>query len=404
MSVLDDLIAETTLAQAKARVLSVCQAAKLSVTAWVEGDPSEQWFQIVSTIFFLMGQIIRDSNRAHFLELSSDPGDNDPTVAPAAGWLSAKGRADFNTPRVQNTFATGFATLTNGGSTTHTFKPEQLTIQNSATGKTYRNTDDPVLYPSPAKSYVLAPGGSVTIPLRAEEVGTGSNAAAGEIDTLVSALSGVTVSNASPVLGTDRESREAYIARCRLAAAATSPNGPADAYKWIALNTNADGSLGTPDDGKPKVNVTRVNVTKDSSTGIVRVYLASPSGPATPSDVAAVAENIKNHAVPDAVTVFVNAASGVNVTVSGTLYAKAIPGLTGGAITDAANAATIAFFSSVDIGGFSGFLYTEKISGVAIQSHPQTYNCDLTQPLADVALTAAQVPVLVGPTFAAVLT
>lgn len=404
MSVLDDLIAETTLEQAKARVLSVCKAAKLSVSAWVEGDPSEQWFQVVATIYFLVAATVRDSNRAHFLELSSDPGDLDPTVDPSPGWLSAKGKSDFNTPRTQNTFASGFVTMTNGGGSTHVFGPEQLTFQNSASGKTYRNPYDPSLYLGASKAITLAPGGAVTVPVRAEEVGTASNAASGEIDTLQSSLSGVTVSNASPVLGTDRESREAYIDRCHLAAAATSPNGPADAYRYIALNTNADGSLGTPDDGKTKVNVTRVRVTKDSSYGIVNVYLASPSGPATSPDVLAVAENIKNNAVPDGVTVNVYAATGVNVTVTGTVFATAVPGLTTGAITTAASAAEVAFFSAIPVGGFDGALYVEKIGAVAVQSHPQSYNCVLTDPPSDVPLDVSEVAVLVGPTFAGVLT
>ncbi len=400
MSLLDDLIASTTAKEFRDRVLSVAGSVGLKVTSWIVGEPSEQWLQVVGRMFYDLHVIIKDSNRAHFLELATDPGDED-DEDPAAGWLSAKGLSDYGPERTEETFATGFVTLTNGGANTHTVRPEALTLQNSGTGKTYRNEDDNGVY---AFGYfTLGPGTSQTLPVRAEEVGTASNAAAGEIDTLVSSLSGVTVTNASPVLGTDREPRPDYIARCRLAASATSPNGPAQAYEYIALNTNADGTLGTPDDGKTKVNITRVQVTKDSAIGTVVVWLASPSGPATGPDVAAVLANIQVYAVPDCVTLSVLPAVAVNITVSGTLTGNAASGLVAGTVEDAADAATIELFATAPVGGFDGIFYDEKIAAVAIQSHASLYKYVASSPVGDTALADGEVAVLVGPTFSVVL-
>lgn len=400
MSVIDDLIASQTAQQFKARVLSVCSSVALKVSSWIEGEPSEQWLQVVSRMFYDVHVIIRDSNRAHFLDTATDPGDEDGDENPRAGWLSAKGKSDYGPERTDKTFATGFVTLTNGGQSTHVLRPEKLTFQNSATEKTYRNT---VANLYGAAGYTLAPSGVVTVPIRAEEIGTASNSAATEIDTLVSSLDGVTVSNASPVLGTDRENYLDYRARCRLAAAATSPNGPAAAYEYIALNTNADGSLGTPDDGKTKVNVTRVQVTKNNAFGAVNVWLASPSGAATTDDVIAVRANIERYAVPDCITLTVSAAVAVNVTVTGTITGNAAPGLTTGIVSDAATAAETAFFSTAPVGGFDGWIYDEKIAAVAIQSHSSLYKYVGSSPSGDTSLAEGEVAVLVGPTFSVVL-
>lgn len=402
MSVIDELLADESTAGITARVISTMQAAGVDTTAFIEGEPSEQMLQAFVLLFYWMAAAVKDANRAQFIDTASDPGDLD-TQTPGFGWLSARGAHDFNTPRTENTYATGFVTLSNGGGATHTIRPEELTLQNGATSKTYRNSYDASLYLGAGRILTLAPGGTATIPVRAEELGTDSNAAIGEIDTLQSSLSGVTVTNASPVRGTDRETRDKYIARCKLASAATSPNGPSKAYEYIALNTNTDGTLGTPDDGKTKVNVTRLNVSKDNDSGVVFVRLASPSGPAVAEDVTAVTSAINLWALPDTVTVIVAAATALNVDVAGVLTANASPGLTGAVIIAAANAAETEFFADAPVGGFDNALYLNKLSGVAVQSHPATYNCQLSSPASDAFVADSEVLVLTSLAFTAVL-
>lgn len=398
MSVVSDLIESTTVEQWRARIIALAQAVGLAVTSWVVGMPSEQWLQIMAALFKVMADIVTDSNRAHFLSEATDPGDDD-GQEPSEGWLSKKGAGDYGTERIKKTFATGFERLTNSGNSTHQIRPEQLTFKNSTTGKTYRNGDDEDLYPLPAKILTLAPGNVVSIPIRAEEAGTDSNAAGGEVDTLVTSLLGVEVTNLSPVLGTDREVRTKYVRRCRLAASATSPNGPAAAYQYLIERTNTDGTISADGDGKTIVNVTRINVTKDNTYGIVRVYLASPSGPASSDDVTAVETVLDASYAPDCVTRIVEAAEAVPFAITSTVTVDAAPGLTTGIIQAAILARLTTFFAGeqdgdIQIGGYDGSLTVARIRAEIVKAHPRIYNVSLTSPLLNAAISDNQLPTL----------
>lgn len=408
MSVVDDLIAPTTEEGWKDRILALMDSVALAITAWVVGMPSEQWLSIMAALFQVQAVTVTAANRAQFLDEATDPGDDD-GLAPAPGWLSKKGAGDYGTDRIDNTFATGFVTLTNSGATTHVIRPEQVTIQKSATAKNYRNSDDDTLYPAPSKTLTLAPSTSAIIPVRAEEKGTDSNAAPGEIDTLVTSLLGVTVTNASPVLGTDRETRTKYVRRCKLAASATSPNGPADAYSYLIERTNTDGTISAEGDGKSIVNVTRINVTRDNTYGIVNVYLASPSGPATGDDVTAVETALDNNYAPDCVTRIVSAAAGVTVPVTCTVYVNAVAGLTSATIQAAVLSALTSFFAGtedgdIEIGGYDGELPVLRIRSEVIQAHPRIYNLTMSAPLIDISLDPDDLPVLGAVTTTVVFT
>ena len=69
---------------------------------------------------------------------------------------------------------------------------------------------------------------------QADIVGTGSNAAPGTVTTTITQANGVSVSNVAAWSGSTWESNTAYAARCRLALAAASPNGPSQAYVYFA--------------------------------------------------------------------------------------------------------------------------------------------------------------------------
>ena len=392
-----DILAAETIDTIKAKIIGYAQTAKLKVNTWLKGDPSQAWLAVFAQGIFMFEAAIRDALRSQFLEFATDPGDDDPTVPQKKGWLSWKGEGDYYTFRISATFANGKVTLTNNGSTPQSFGPDELTFQNSATTKTYRNSYDPALYPEPHRSLTLNAGASVEIPVLAEEIGTASNAAPGEVDTLVSVLIGVTVANDSPILGSDRESRASYVARCRLQAASTSPNGPADAYRYIATTANRDGTIGGED--KERVNINRVFVTRNSMFGLVDVWIASPAGAPDPSDFAIVDALITQYAVPDCVTYTGHMATETTVSITYTVEATSSAGVDADDIKAAVLARLPDFFRTIPIGGYKntglgGKLYLSRLRAEIGKAHPLIFDVTVSLPAGDTNIANGAVPIL----------
>jgi hypothetical protein len=92
--------------------------------------------------------------------------------------------------------------------------------------------------------HALSPLGTLTLDFSADEAGSDSNAAAGEIDTLVTTMLGVTCSNDTlAALGIDEESDESLRERCRAKLGMLSPNGPARRYNAVVRDADADRRL-----------------------------------------------------------------------------------------------------------------------------------------------------------------
>src|SRR5262249_16618862 len=134
----------------------------------------------------------------------------------------------------EGSFATGSITASNSTGFSYSGGAGDLVVLDSVTQKTYRNT-------APFSIGSMATG--VVIPIQAVELGTGSNAAAGDIDTLVTVLAGVTITNPAALVGADPEDDVALALRCKEKTGTLSPNGPRDAYAYFARSaTRADGS------------------------------------------------------------------------------------------------------------------------------------------------------------------
>ncbi|MEI8256220.1 MAG: hypothetical protein WCJ30_11170, partial [Deltaproteobacteria bacterium] len=184
--------------------------AQTKLTAWAVGDVSTQVLQAVSFTIEAFSGIVTDLTRSAFGETAMDPGDdpNDPSPDYSAPtWLSYWGQGLHGTVRKDKTFATGYVTLTNDVTgQTRTFKPFDLTFTRStlaADGSqpTYRNEVDASIYTGSGGTVSLAPGATLTIPIIADVIGTGSNAVPGEVSILTTVLVGVTVTNATSVRG-----------------------------------------------------------------------------------------------------------------------------------------------------------------------------------------------------------
>lgn len=299
-----DLWIVNTLSATKQFVIDTAVAANLRVTSWIFGDPSERWVDISARLVnSFEGQIV-NAIRGFFLDLATDPGDvasdgradQSADQTPRAGFLSALGAGWYGTIRGEARFATGFVTVHNTGAVPADFAPFDLTFQRSTAASdgnkpTYRNTTAPLIYVNFDGTVTIGPGASKTIPVIAEQRGTVANAAPGEINIAVTQNFAATVTNDSPVLGSDREGRAAYVERCKGAADQQSPGGPRAAYIRGA-NTALGGAILARFDGSGDVGITRVYASPESATGNVDVYYAGLSGAAEAVDTASANANL----------------------------------------------------------------------------------------------------------------
>lgn len=410
MSLFEDLIANETLVSVRARIVEQAKAAELKITNWLVGAVGQQILELFTQVTHQTSLNISAAIRGYAsLDTSTDPGDEDPYdstnagLEPEAGFLSDHGASNYGTPRGEATFATGFVTFSNDGIVVRTFAPESLTFTWTAESPpspapTYRNAPDPAIYTNPDGTVTVAVGADLVIPISAEEIGTRSNAPS-EALSLTTTLSGCTATNASPIAGTDRESAADYRARCKQAPNRVSLSGPGGAYGYLA-KTNLDGTPLLNASGNA-VNISRVQVSEESDTGIVDVFFASPSGAAIAEDVTAANGNIEVEcfAVPGAITYTGAAATEVGITVGGLAKLKNVPGASAEAAEAAIDAALTAAFAAFEIGGVdqvdgAGVIYTTDLRAIAACAYPGLYDVSLISPAgASTALAKGEVAV-----------
>ena len=399
-----DLYTRPTATQIKTAILDIADAAGLLVTSWILGDPSERWIEIVARGLDAFTSTIQVQYvRSWFLDLATDPGDPGDLSAdqtPRPGWLSALGENWYGTIRRGQTLATGTLALTNVGGSAATFYPLSLTFQSDVAQSdggypTYRNSPDPSIYTNPDGSVTVAASATINIPIVAEQIGSYASAQPGHIVVVVTSGSGsFTCTNASPVLGTERETPDAYRARCRTAADQQSPGGPGNAYRRAAT-TAIDGSALQRWDGSGPVGTTRVYVSADSTLGYVFCFFADNDGPADAIDVASSNANITGipegvitdpiGVVPDCVTYQGAAATATTIALSGSCKIKARPGVTALDVKNAIVSALSAAFATFEIGGFdqvagAGVIYTVDLSGIVRDAFPGIYDVTITTP------------------------
>ncbi len=414
---------EATLAEVQAKFAQFAALGKLYITAWMVGDPAEQFYQATTrTMQFYTAQNAAVVRGFVSLDTATDPGDDDPynpgnaALDPVPGFLSHLGENTYYTFRILETFAGTSVTFTNTTAfPLAPFAPNSLTFARAGAPEiTYRNAPMPALYVGTGGTLTVLAGQTVTLDVVAESPGALSNAAPGEITVLVGGALGVTVTNPSAALGNDRESATNYRERCREQAASVSPNGHADAYRYLS-RTNVDGtpllqSLTTSPagDGVTAVNITRMYASQSSTTGIVTVYFADDDGASSAVDVAAANENITENviAVPDCITYSGLPAIDTNITVTWAVKYRAKylgQAIAGADVKAAINAALVDRFKNYPIGGFdqvagAGTIYASDLRGTVDRAHPAIYSTVLSSPAGDTAIALGHVAVNYAPT------
>ncbi len=373
---LASLIVEETKAQIYARGLAIAASYGLTTTSWAPGDPTRSLFHFISQILASLEVGVAGYVRSGFLDYAE--GD----------WLTLQAEQVYDVDRVAGTFAETTITLTNAGGAVYIIEAGDLTFQDSTTKKTFRNTSGGTL------AATGDPGGDdeLELDIVADEIGSDSSAAAGDIDALVTPLLGVTCANATAALGLDEESDASLRDRCRAKLGTLSATGPRDAYDFVVRDASKYAAETT--------DITRSRTVSDSTTGDVQVYVAGTSGAVAGASVTEAQSIVEEWAAPQCITPTVSNATEVVVPVTYEVWIYESVGEETATI-EAKIAEDLATMLSVrpiggDIIGVSaGKLYQSLIASTIKASYPaHTFRVSVTAPAGDTTLAINEVAVL----------
>lgn len=323
---IDDLTTPLTVDEVKTSIYNVLAALGVSTTNWKPGAVVRTMIAAIAIVIAAMSQLTAAIARSGFLDTAT------------GSWLTLLARYVYGTERIPATFAVGDVTLTNAGGGIYVFAVGDLQLESATSGKTYTNTT----------AGTLGALSTLTLTFQADEIGSDSTAFVGEIDTLVAPLTGVTCSNAAVLVGTDEEEDPALRARCRAKLGSLSPNGPWDAYDYVAKSAvRADG---TP------IGVTRTRSLPDGAGGL-DCYVATASGTITgtvgnlSTDLGAVDDALQRKATPLCVTLSTHATTAVPLAITYEIWCYNTLGLTQDQITDLIADQLTAWLAARPIGG-----------------------------------------------------
>ncbi len=381
----DQLVETLTPEEALEQSLDVAETAELPTTSWVEGDDTLTIIEILSYWVATERDLARKAIEGGWLDFAEED------------WLTLTAKQVYDVDRIDKTFAECELTITNGGSTDFTFGAEDVTFENTSTGKTYRNLD-----PS-AGTVTLNPGESETVTIIADEAGADSSADIGDIDNVVSGLVGATCTNTTAAVGFDDESDEALRARCRLKVPAISKtaSGPKGKYAYMATTPTENGGA----------NVTRCAVNGDGTTGTVEVILASASGAVSGGDITLVETALVNYVIGPCETLIVTSAVNETVNIAYAVWVYDDVNATANELFDQINTRLGLLFSVCPVGGWrrpsdpNGKVFVNMVESTIFRVSSRIFQVTvLLDGGGDVDLDADEVPVLgtiIGPvTFA----
>lgn len=370
---IDDLIKPITEEQTLETFLSILETLSVPARSWRKGGVARTILRVVAATYAGYTQLMSAAIKAGFLETAT--GD----------WLTLLARYVFNVERRVATFATGELTLTNIGGGVYIVAAEARRFLWSAEGKAYVNVAGFTLNAG-------SPGAptSITIDVRAVEVGSDSSAPPGAIDALETTMAGVSVTNVASVVGSNAESDAELREACKNKLAAISVRGPRGAYAFAVR-------AALRPDGTP-VDINRLSISPSSSTGTVTVYVASPSGAPSAADIGYVRDSVEEIARPDSVTAYVLPATTVPFSRTLTVWAKRTDGVSSEDVKKLVEDALVVEIAEYEIGGIpkppstQGYLYADFIAGVAKGAHASIFDIDGSG--SDLALNPGEVATL----------
>lgn len=339
-------------------MLDLAETLGLPVTSWRPGDPTRTLFTVDAETFETLDAVQTELAKSAFTETAE--GD----------WLKLRAKDVFGVDAEEATFATATVTVNNSGGGLYDLAPGGLIFLNSTTGATYQNQALVTIAP-------LASGFGISV--IAQAAGSAGSADEGEIDTIVSpALTGVTVAGSTAAVGTDEQSDQGLRDQCTATLGALSPDGPADAYEFVAGNVELTGVAG----------VTRRLADGDNATGTVTVYVATATAALDGGGVASIQAAIDEWAKPLGFVATVVSGTPVTVPVNLTLT-PARPEM-----QSAIETAIDEYFASIDFGGTIAPDAIQSAARAAIVAAGSTVTVvACTSPASPTALSSGQFPV-----------
>jgi Baseplate J-like protein len=337
-----DLLTTQTSAQVRTTLVGALKTLGIPADQWNAGGALSVMLTVIATTYAMLTVLMAQAIGSGFLPTASGQ------------WLTLLAYYVYGVTRPGGTFANGQVTLTNTAGGSFVYGAQQVVFLDTVNGQTYLNIDPLSL---------VGVGATATIAIQCQASGTIGSAAPGEINALVTQMPGVTVANASAVVGLDPMTDANLRTLCLNRLAASSVRGPRNAYAY-AIQVAVNSLTGAP------VNVNRFSISRSSHTGIVSIVVASPSGVPLSTDVAGVVTSIESGvpglvppfsgARPDCVTVNTTAAIGVPYSKVLTLWTIATAGVSAAQSAAAAAAALTTYLESYPVGGVT----TDEGSGL----------------------------------------
>jgi hypothetical protein len=323
------LLVAPTQAAIRAQMVSALVVMGVPADRWRTGGTMSSVLTVTSMFLYGMAVLVALAINSFFLPNATGQG-----LVNLAFYL-------YGITAPQPTQASGQYTFTNtqgGVYSGPSYAAGQVTLLDTATGITYVTTQDLNLG-------AVGSGTAVqTVGIQATVFGSVGNANPGDIDQIVTSMTGVEGTNAMSVVGTDGIPDVSLRALCLNSLGARSVRGPRSAYAF-AIQTALNAVSGNP------VNINRWLVSNSSSTGVVTVVVASPAGVPDANDVAGVGLNIEAVARPGAVTVNLSGATPIAYGPAATFWCTLPAGVTAAACAAAISSAITTFLSTYPIGG-----------------------------------------------------
>jgi hypothetical protein len=373
---IDDLVTPLETEEIKTNIYDALAVTGVTTTLWKPGAVVRTIIAIVAVILHALSVLVSNIARSGFLSLAS------------ATWLRLKALYDYNEEFQAATFAAGTVYVSNSSGGVYLLDADDLEVASSLTGKSYRNT---------ASVTINALASNVAVSVQAVEAGAASSALPGEVDRVVTALAGLTVTNTATLVGLDDESDEQLRARCSAKLGSFSPNGPPDVYDYVAKSAvrSSNGS---------RIGVTRVR-TKPDGLGGIDIYCATATGALTAPDLADVDEAIQTQAAPLGITARTWSATEVSVPITYSVWCYNTTGLREDQIRTAISETLIAYIAAQNVGGneiegAGGKLYRDDIAAEISRARTsdgaslRVFRAIVHTPAADVPLGVFEVPVI----------
>lgn len=365
---LASLLYKQTKAQIYDFALGIASAIGLPVTSWQAGDPTRSLFNVEAEELATLEDTVAGYISSGFLDYATGT------------WLEVLAEQVFGVVVPPATFATTTVRLTNnGGGLFADIRAGDLTFKSTVNGKTYRNSTGGTL--------ASGPGTFLDVTVVADEAGSASSAGAGEINYMVSQLTRVTASNELAAVGVDKQSEAVTRQQCRDKLGSLSPNGPKEAYRYVARNSALTGTSGIVD----------ARVYGNSTTGKVTVYLRGPGGAVSAADLALGTTAILKYATPVCITPNVLSATAVPVPVTYELWVYKSANKTSAEVQATVVQALTQMLAAQPIGGDVivdggvGKLYFTQVESTIKSAVPQAFRVVVSAPSADVSLAQGEV-------------